>query len=55
MEISSRPAPHPNLHQVPYDAKWELLKPILEHLFFHENKKVAEISRIMDADYQFLA
>jgi hypothetical protein len=55
MATPGRPAPHPDLHDVPYNDKWELLKPILEHLFIHENKKVTEISKIMDADYRFLA
>ena len=55
MEASGRPTPPPNLHEVPYDDKWELLKPILEYLFIQENKKVTEIARTMDADYRFMA
>jgi hypothetical protein len=55
MDTSCRPAPPLNLHEVSHDQKWELLKPILEYLYIHKNKKIPEIDRIMRADYDFQA
>jgi hypothetical protein len=53
MDVSARPPPPSNLLDVRFDDRWELLKPILEHLFIREKKRFAEIVRIMKADYHF--
>ena len=32
-----------SLHGVPFDQKWELLKPTVERLYVHENRKLSDV------------
>ena len=32
-----------SLHGVPFDRKWELLKPTIERLYIHENHKLSDV------------
>ena len=32
-----------SLHGVPFDQKWELLKPTIERLYIHENHKLPDV------------
>ncbi len=33
----------PSLHSVPFDKKWGLLKPTIERLYIHENRKLPDV------------
>lgn len=40
---------------VPFDQKWEILKPIIERLYVHEEHKLSELMQIMKDQHGFVA
>lgn len=40
---------------VPFDQKWEILKPTIERLYVHEEYKLSDIMQIMSDQYGFVA
>ena len=40
---------------VPFDKKWEILKPTIERLYVHEEYKLPDIMQIMSDQYGFVA
>ena len=40
---------------VPFDQKWEILKPTIEHLYVHEKRKLPELMQIMKDQHAFVA
>ena len=47
--------PWPSFSDVPYNKRWELLKPYLEELYINERREVSEIVGIMKARHNFYA
>jgi Clr5 domain len=45
----------PSYSDVPYDKRWELLKPYLEQLYIQEKRKLSEIVEIMKSRHMFYA
>lgn len=40
---------------VPFDRKWEILKPTIERLYVHEEYKLPDLMQIMNDQYGFVA
>lgn len=40
---------------VPFDKKWDILKPAIKQLYIDENKKLAQVMEIVGAEYGFVA
>lgn len=40
---------------VPFNKKWDLLKPVIEQLYVDEDQPLAEVVAIMKRDYGFAA
>lgn len=43
MELSVPQGSLPLLHGVPFDQKWELLKPTIERLYIHEKRALPDV------------
>ena len=44
-----------SLHGVPFDQQWELLKPTIERLYIHENRKLPDVIKSIRDQYGFNA
>ena len=53
MDPSFLPAFPPSLDGVPYEQKWELLKPTIERLYIHENRKLSEVMKAIKEQLGF--
>ena len=53
MEPSVPQGPPPPLLNVPFDQKWELLKPTIEHLYIHENLKLSDVIKTIKNQHGF--
>lgn len=40
---------------VPFNKKWDLLKPVIEQLYVDEDQPLAEVVAVMRRDYGFAA
>ena len=40
---------------VPFDKKWDILKPAIKQLYIDQNKKLSEVREIVEAEYEFVA
>ena len=40
---------------VPFDQKWEILKPTIERLYVHEERKLPELMQLIKNQYGFVA
>ena len=40
---------------VPFDQKWEILKPTIERLYVHEEYKLSDLIQIMNDQHGFVA
>jgi Clr5 domain len=45
----------PSYSDVPYNKRWELLKPYLEKLYIQEKRKLSDIVDIMKSQHKFYA
>lgn len=43
MELPVPQGSLPTLHGVPFDQKWELLKPTIERLYLHEKRELPDV------------
>lgn len=43
MELSIPQGSIPSLYGVPFDQKWELLKPTIERLYIHEKRGLPDV------------
>ena len=43
----------PSLHGVPFDQKWELLKPTIQRLYIHENQELPDVMRTIKDEHGF--
>jgi len=50
---SGSSAPQPL--NVPFNDRWELLRPSIEHLYLHENKTLSEVMQVMKHQHGFHA
>ena len=39
----------------PFDKKWDILKPVVKQLYIEENKRLTEVTEIVEAKYGFAA
>ena len=39
----------------PFNKKWDLLKPVIQHLYIDEGKKLAEVMKTLELRYNFIA
>ncbi len=53
MEASFPQALSPSLLDVPFDQKWEPLKPTIERLYIYENRKLSEVIKTIKDLYGF--
>lgn len=53
IEFSNFQVSRQELYKVPYDQRWELLKPVLERLYLDEKLKLLEIIRLIKFNYGF--
>ena len=53
METSAAQSSPPSLHGVPFDQKWELLKPTIERLYIHENQTLPDVIKSLRDQYGF--
>lgn len=53
METNFPQALSPSRLNVPFDQKWEVLKPIIERLYIHENRKLSDVIKIVKDEYKF--
>ncbi len=53
MELSLPPDSPPSLHGVPFDQKWELLKPTIERLYINENRSLPDVISAIRDNYEF--
>ena len=53
MELSLPQASLPSLHGVPFDQKWELLKPTIERLYIHEERKLPDVIELIRSETEF--
>jgi hypothetical protein len=44
-----------SLAKVPYEARWELLKPTIKRLYIDEGRRVTDVAEIIKTDYEFSA
>ena len=44
-----------SLSSVPYDQRWEILKPTIEELYIHENRQLADVVTIIKTHHGFAA
>ena len=42
-----------SLAKVPYQARWELLKPTMKRLYIDEGRRVVDVADIIKRDYGF--
>ena len=48
------PQGHPRLLlNVPFDQKWELLRPTIERLYIHENRKLSDVMKTIKDQHGF--
>lgn len=40
---------------VPFDKKWDILKPVIKQLYIDKNKKLTEVMEIVGEEYGFIA
>ena len=43
----------PSLHGVPFDQKWELLKPTIERLYIREDMKLPDVIEAIRDEHGF--
>jgi hypothetical protein len=43
------------LSNVPYDKKWDFLKPHIKHLYIDEDRPITEVISLMKRDFDFNA
>jgi hypothetical protein len=43
------------LRSVPFSQRWGILKPVLQDLYLHQDKKLTEVVQSMRAEYGFMA
>ena len=55
MEILFAPELSGSLLGVPFDQKWELLKPTIERLYIHEDWKLSDVVKGINDHYGFNA
>jgi hypothetical protein len=53
MEPSNTTPSREELYEVRFAERWELLKPVLERLYFDEKLKLPEIISLMKSTYNF--
>ena len=53
METFSPQVLSPSLLDVPFDEKWEPLKPTIEHLYIHKNWKLSDVIKKIKDQYDF--
>jgi hypothetical protein len=53
MEPSNTTPSREELYKVRFAERWELLKPVLERLYFDEKLKLPEIISLMKSTYNF--
>ena len=44
-----------SLPNVPYDQRWDHLRPVIEHLYVEEGRKLSDISTMIKHQYGFNA
>jgi hypothetical protein len=44
-----------SLAKVPYQARWELLKPTIKRLYIDEGRRLADVADIIKKEYGFVA
>jgi Clr5 domain len=45
----------PSYSDVPYNERWELLKPFMEQLYIQEKRKLPDVVDIMKSRHKFYA
>ncbi len=40
---------------VPFDQKWEILKPTIERLYVHEECQLSDLMQVLNDQYGFVA
>jgi hypothetical protein len=53
MDANSVAGLRASLAKVPYQARWELLKPTIKRLYIDEGRRVADVAEIIKRDYGF--
>jgi hypothetical protein len=55
MDVNSVAELRSSLAKVPYQARWELLKPTIKRLYIDEGRHVTDVAEIIKRDYGFSA
>ena len=40
---------------LPFDQKWDVLKPVIKRLYIDQDRKLTDVMEIMNAEYGFVA